>query len=536
MSIADSKTQKYDRQLRLWHAHGQAALERSKVCLLKGSGVGTEIVKNLILPGIGSLTVVDCAIVSDSDLGENFFVSPAHVGQPRAKVVSDLLLELNGDVLGDHVQKNPEAVIERSPEFFKQFTLVIATQISGKSLRRLADICWEQDVGLIIVQAHGLVGYARIQVREHTIVESHPEQIIDLRFDSPFPALAAFADSFDLDAMDSLAHSHVPYIVILLKALNTWKQSHNGALPSNREEREEFKQLVRAQERKEPGVENLNFEEALASAYRAWTPTSIPSSIQSILNDERAENLGPDTPDFWIIARAVRDFVASEGHGLLPLPGTVPDMHSDTESYVNLQTIYRTKARQDAAAVAARVTELVAQAGRAERPVALDEIDRFCKNAAFIKVLRYRSFAEESDPRSAEAKTIGNALASDPRDNAAWYVALRAGEECREQLGRWPGEPGSTDGADVDLESDAAVLRDAIATYLAARGLPTDAVTDDHVVEFVRAAGANLHVTAALLGGVVSQEAIKLLTRQYVPIDNTVVFDGVRSVASAYRL
>ncbi|KAJ3150039.1 NEDD8-activating enzyme E1 regulatory subunit [Geranomyces michiganensis] len=535
MSIADSKTQKYDRQLRLWHAHGQAALERSKVCLLNGSGVGTETVKNLILPGIGSLTVVDSGTVSDSDLGENFFVTPAHLGQPRAKVVSDLLLELNGDVHGDHIADSPEALIERSPEFFTQFTLVIATQISGKSLRRLADVCWNQDVPLIIVQAHGLVGYARIQVREHTVVETHPEQIVDLRFDTPFPALTAFAESFDFDSMDSLAHSHVPYIVILLKAVNTWKQSHNGALPSNRDEREAFKQLVREQERKEPGVENLNFEEALAAAYRAWTPTTIPSSILSILNDERAVNITAQTPDFWIIARAVRDFVANEGQGLLPLPGTVPDMHSDTESYINLQTIYRTKARQDTAAVAARAADLVTAVGRPQRPIPLDEIDRFCKHSAFLKVLRYRSFAEECELETANAKTLGDALASDSRDNAAWYVALRAAEECKERLGRWPGEPSAYDN-EVDLDSDADVLRTAIASYLSARGLPTDAVSDDHVVEFVRAAGANLHVTAALLGGVVSQEAIKLLTCQYVPIDNTVVFDGVRSVASVYRL
>jgi len=36
---------------RLWHSHGQAALESSHVCLLNGSATGTEILKNLILPG-----------------------------------------------------------------------------------------------------------------------------------------------------------------------------------------------------------------------------------------------------------------------------------------------------------------------------------------------------------------------------------------------------------------------------------------------------------------------------------------------------
>ena len=37
---------------RLWGDHGQAALEGAKICLINASATGTEILKNLILPGI----------------------------------------------------------------------------------------------------------------------------------------------------------------------------------------------------------------------------------------------------------------------------------------------------------------------------------------------------------------------------------------------------------------------------------------------------------------------------------------------------
>lgn len=40
---------------------------------------------------------------------------------------------------------------------------------------------------------------------------------------------------------------------------------------------------------------------------------------------------------FWIIAKAVRDFVENEGGGLLPLKGSLPDMTADTEKYISLQ-------------------------------------------------------------------------------------------------------------------------------------------------------------------------------------------------------
>lgn len=58
-----------------------------------------------------------------------------------------------------------------------------------------------------------------------------------------------------------------------------------------------------------------------------------------LLNDPACNAIGPQTPNFWVIARAVRDFVANEGAGLLPLPGVVPDMKADTTKYVTMQTM-----------------------------------------------------------------------------------------------------------------------------------------------------------------------------------------------------
>ena len=70
----DEKRRRYDRQLRLWGEHGQAAMEDSSICLLNGSATGTETLKNLVLPGIGAFTIVDGASVTQADLGNNFFL------------------------------------------------------------------------------------------------------------------------------------------------------------------------------------------------------------------------------------------------------------------------------------------------------------------------------------------------------------------------------------------------------------------------------------------------------------------------------
>ena len=44
--------------------HLQAALERANVCLVNAEAVGTEILKSLVLPGLGNFTILDPAVVS----------------------------------------------------------------------------------------------------------------------------------------------------------------------------------------------------------------------------------------------------------------------------------------------------------------------------------------------------------------------------------------------------------------------------------------------------------------------------------------
>lgn len=54
--------------------------------------------------------------------------------------------------------------------------------------------------------------------------------------------------------------------------------------------------------------------------------------------------------------------------------------------------------------------------------------------------------------------------------------------------------------------------------------------------EVARAEGGELHNIAALTGGMVAQEMIKIITKQYIPIDNTCIFDGISSRCQVLRL
>lgn len=53
--------------------------------------------------------------------------------------------------------------------------------------------------------------------------------------------------------------------------------------------------------------------------------------------------------------------------------------------------------------------------------------------------------------------------------------------------------------------------------------------TAETAAELIRFGDCELHSIAAILGGVASQEAIKLITHQYTPINNTYLYSSISS-------
>lgn len=55
-------------------------LRSANILLIGMRALANEIAKNLVLAGIGSLTILDDQLVTEDDLGSQFFVSELHVG------------------------------------------------------------------------------------------------------------------------------------------------------------------------------------------------------------------------------------------------------------------------------------------------------------------------------------------------------------------------------------------------------------------------------------------------------------------------
>ena len=59
-------------------------------------------------------------------------VHASSLGTPRAACVAALLKELNDSVAGQYVEEEPAQLLASDPTFFKDFTLVIATQARAR--------------------------------------------------------------------------------------------------------------------------------------------------------------------------------------------------------------------------------------------------------------------------------------------------------------------------------------------------------------------------------------------------------------------
>ncbi|PYI11534.1 hypothetical protein BO78DRAFT_382798 [Aspergillus sclerotiicarbonarius CBS 121057] len=545
-----SKERKYDRQLRLWAASGQQALEESRVLLVNSDGpwskqntgvsgvVGVETLKNLVLPGIGGFTIVDPAFVTEPDLGVNFFLEEASLGKSRAEETCRLLRELNPDVEGSFYTK-PIAELLRDPEFLPQHKLVlISGPVKRSSLEALCKAAKEFDIPVLYTRSVGFYSIFSLQLpAAFPIVETHPdpESTQDLRLLNPWPELAAVGASIsNLDSLDDHQHGHVPYVLLLLHYLEAWKETHDGQVPSNYKEKSEFREMVRSSARmSNPEGGEENYDEAVAAVLKSLNPFTLRSSIREIFEMEECRRPSPDSADFWVIAAAVREFY--QRHSVLPLPGSLPDMKAQSSDYVSLQNIYKSKARKDKEEVTEIVRSIEVQPGPRPLQVSDKDIEVFCKNAAHIKVVHGRDIPQ-AIAEEYTLKTIRNNFGI-PDSLIPIFLAFQILDDIVTDI---QGGKRSEEALDDETVWESATKH----IINALKSEDPSAIEEEDARERVlqaarelrRTQGGELHNISSLTGGLVAQEALKVITRQYVPLDNTCIFDGAHSRSEMYKL
>ncbi|KAI8386785.1 probable DNA damage tolerance protein RHC31 [Nakaseomyces glabratus] len=154
--LSEDEIALYDRQIRLWGLAAQTNMRIAKVLLVNIGSIGTEVAKNIVLSGIGHLTVLDSHIVNETDLGSQFFLTANDVGKKRVEAVSDRLQDMNPRV---NLVFDSADLKSKTDDFYKQFNIIIGTELDFFQRESLNSKCRALNIPLYLTGSNGMFAY-----------------------------------------------------------------------------------------------------------------------------------------------------------------------------------------------------------------------------------------------------------------------------------------------------------------------------------------------------------------------------------------
>lgn len=145
----------------------QQKIQAANILLISMKALANEIAKNLVLAGIGSLTIIDDHIVTEADLGAQFFLSQENVGQNRGAAAAVQVQKLNPRV---KVFPDCGSIMTKGPSYFAAFDIVIATDLNPTVLAFINTATRLHNRQFYAAGVHGLYGYVFCDLVEHDYV------------------------------------------------------------------------------------------------------------------------------------------------------------------------------------------------------------------------------------------------------------------------------------------------------------------------------------------------------------------------------
>ena len=542
---------KYDRQTRLW-GEGQILICAAKLLCLNSDSCSSEILKNLILSGVGEVTIVDDAKISSDDIKNNFFVDSEDVGKLRGEIILKNLLELNPDVKGNFINKSAKEYINDEKNNFMSFTVLVATNLLSEENNKLYSISKKYNLRLVIVKNNGLMNYIRLYENYHGNMSLRllENPVSDYRLSCPWKELIDFSNSFNLEKMDIIDHKNVPYFVLLIKALEKFRENKKNpkANPKTEEEKEEFKNIVKGFMLK-TGTEgeNENIEEALKNIYfcndsynnlTTYKMQNIFDEIEKTSQKDLFSKSNNFMKLFFIYFISMKKFF--QKNNTYPLCGTIPDMISNTANFIGLKQIYNIKAKNDHK----EMRDIINNEIKENKNLSDDEksqLDKLVNNLTndqidIVDILNKNwpqasLFVYPDNDFEEEAKNFDPDQFDEEfqKLNFVWYLLFRASDKFMNKNKRYPGD--KIDDFKKDIPELFDLLKEEYNKLSSKPDLGNN-LNEDNVFEFCRMGKGYVPPVVSIVGDIASQEIIKLITYQFETVNNTIIYDGINVTLS----
>ncbi|XP_047420189.1 ubiquitin-like modifier-activating enzyme 7 isoform X2 [Sciurus carolinensis] len=159
----------YSRQLYVLGPLAMQRIQTAKVLLSGLQGLGAEIAKNLVLMGVGSLTLHDPHPTCWSDLAAQFFLSEKDLEKNRADASQKCLAQLNEAV---QVFVHTGDITE---DLLLNFQVVVLTASNLEEQLKVGTLCHKHGVCFLVADTRGLVGQLFCDFGENFTVQDPTE-------------------------------------------------------------------------------------------------------------------------------------------------------------------------------------------------------------------------------------------------------------------------------------------------------------------------------------------------------------------------
>ncbi|GAA5982731.1 hypothetical protein JCM11641_007770 [Rhodosporidiobolus odoratus] len=166
--ISEEEAALYDRQIRLWGAAAQSRLQASRILLAgRFRGIAVDAAKNIVLAGVGGLTLLDGGDLLEEDLGCNYFAREEEVGKSRIEASAPRLQALNPRV---NLTTETSASQLFSEDFLSTFDLVVMTDVNAPTVLKVNDLTRKLGKKMFAAGSVGVDGWMFADLLEHDFV------------------------------------------------------------------------------------------------------------------------------------------------------------------------------------------------------------------------------------------------------------------------------------------------------------------------------------------------------------------------------
>ncbi|KAI4387992.1 hypothetical protein MLD38_000371 [Melastoma candidum] len=182
--LTEEETALYDRQIRVWGADAQRRLSKASILVC---GITGTLAENVVLAGVGCVTLVDDRSPTEDALSANFLVPPSlelHGNKTLAQLCGDSLKDFNPMVRVSFQNGDPSSF---SAEFFSKFDAVVVSGCTLSAKKSINEKCRKslRRISFYSVDCRNSCGEIFVDLQDYKYTKKKLDEAVEVELQYP---------------------------------------------------------------------------------------------------------------------------------------------------------------------------------------------------------------------------------------------------------------------------------------------------------------------------------------------------------------